>query len=176
MYPRRIVYSVVPVKYINGHRELHREDGPVVEYAGEDRYWCVDGLLHRENGPAVERANGDRYWYVNGILHREDGPAVERANGDRVWYVNDKLHREDGPAVERANGKREWHINGSRVCNPLRFGIGIEFIDDTYECPICYECTDQPLIKVKCNHVFHKRCVSTWFTRSRSCPLCRTRL
>ena len=37
--------------------------------------------LHREDGPAIEYANGNKHWYLNGKLHREDGPAIENANG-----------------------------------------------------------------------------------------------
>ena len=32
--------------------------------------------LHRVDGPAVEYPNGDKEWWVNGKRHREDGPAV----------------------------------------------------------------------------------------------------
>jgi len=52
------------------------------------REWYLNGNLHREDGPAVEYADGDRWWYLNGNLHREDGPAVEYADGDRYWYLN----------------------------------------------------------------------------------------
>jgi len=44
--------------------------------------------LHREDGPAIEYDNGTKYWYRNGRLHREDGPAVEYVNGCGEWWVN----------------------------------------------------------------------------------------
>jgi hypothetical protein len=50
--------------------------------------WYLNGELHRDDGPAVEFANGTKCWYLNGKLHREDGPAVEYANGDKRWYLN----------------------------------------------------------------------------------------
>ena len=77
--------------------------------------WCLDGQLHREDGPAVEYADGAKAWYLNGQLHRTDGPAVEHADGGKTWYKNDQLHREDGPAIERANGAKWWYINGVKV-------------------------------------------------------------
>ena len=82
---------------------------------GGDRFWYLNGNLHREDGPAVEWASGDRFWRLNGKLHREDGPAIEWADGDRSWYLNGKLHREDGPAVEQSNGARSWFLNGKQV-------------------------------------------------------------
>ena len=48
----------------------------------------VNGQLHREDGPAVEYTNGDKMWYFNDRLHREDGPAVEYANGKKSWWIN----------------------------------------------------------------------------------------
>jgi hypothetical protein len=55
-----------------------------------DKYWYLNDNLHREDGPAVEFADGDKFWYLNGEYHREDGPAVELANGSKFWYLNGK--------------------------------------------------------------------------------------
>jgi hypothetical protein len=74
--------------------------------------WFLNDELHREDGPAVEWTNGDKYWFLNGKRHREDGPAVEWGNGGKSWYLNDKLHREDGPAVEYYDGTKFWYLNG----------------------------------------------------------------
>lgn len=71
--------------------------------------------LHREDGPAVEYSNGNKAWFINSNLHREDGPAIEYANGDKSWYSNGKLHREDGPAVDSFNGRKVWLLNDKYV-------------------------------------------------------------
>jgi len=47
--------------------------------------------LHRENGPAIEWANGDKSYYINGELHRENGAALEWADGDKAYYINDQF-------------------------------------------------------------------------------------
>ena len=53
-------------------------------------------------------------------------------------------------------------------------------IDDTLDdvkgdCCICYnEYTDQTKAsKLKCNHIYHKECISKWALTSNTCPLCR---
>jgi len=76
--------------YKHGTDELHRTDGPAVEYADEYRAWFQNGKLHRLDGPAAEWASGDSFWYQNGQLHRLDGPAIERANGNKWWYIEGK--------------------------------------------------------------------------------------
>ena len=48
--------------------------------------------LHRIDGPAVEYADGDREWYVDGKRHRTDGPAVEWVDGYKSWWVDDELY------------------------------------------------------------------------------------
>ena len=53
---------------------------------GSRRYYNADGQLHRMEGPAVEWEGGRR-WYQNGQLHRTDGPAVERSDGSVEWYI-----------------------------------------------------------------------------------------
>ena len=52
------------------------------------KYWYQNGQLHREDGPAIEYADGNRYWFQNGQLHREDGPAVEWANGSNQYWIH----------------------------------------------------------------------------------------
>jgi hypothetical protein len=76
--------------------------------------WYKEGTnqLHRTDGPAVEYSNGTREWWVDGKLHRTDGPAIERSDGYKAWYLNGKRHRLDGPAVEWPNGHKEWWGNG----------------------------------------------------------------
>ena len=54
---------------------------------GEKR-WTLNGNLHREDGPAIEYPNGEKRWFLNGKLHREDGPAIEFANGEKRWFLN----------------------------------------------------------------------------------------
>jgi len=80
------------------------------------KYWHnQQGQLHREDGPAVEYANGNKYWYQHGKKHREDGPAVEDANGNKCWYQHGQSHREDGLAYESYSGYKEWWINNTRL-------------------------------------------------------------
>jgi hypothetical protein len=73
------------------------------------------GELHRLDGPAIEYASGTKYWYQNDQLHRIDGPAVEYADGTKYWLQNDQLHRIDGPAVEWASGDKLWYIHGENL-------------------------------------------------------------
>jgi hypothetical protein len=52
--------------------------------------WWLNGQLHRQDGPAIEYPDGTREWCLNGQLHRQDGPAIERADGTREWWLNGK--------------------------------------------------------------------------------------
>jgi hypothetical protein len=47
--------------------------------------------LHRTDGPAVEYKDGEKCWYINGRQHRINGPAVEIPDGDKGWHVNNKF-------------------------------------------------------------------------------------
>lgn len=46
-------------------------------------------------------------------------------------------------------------------------------------CPICLEQllddgeTSQKSVKIACGHVFHTPCISEWFRKNMSCPICR---
>jgi hypothetical protein len=73
------------------------------------------GQLHRLDGPAIEWSNGTKEWWFDDQLHQTDGPAVEWANGYKAWFVNDQLHRTDGPAIEYANGTKKWWFRHKKV-------------------------------------------------------------
>ena len=34
------------------------------------KQWWLDGELHRTDGPAIEWADGSKTWWLNGKLHR----------------------------------------------------------------------------------------------------------
>jgi len=52
------------------------------------RKWYLDGQLHRTDGPAIEWEDGYRAWYQNGQRHRTDGPAREYPDSTCEWWVN----------------------------------------------------------------------------------------
>ena len=38
-----------------------------------DKFWKLpSGDLHREDGPAIEYNDGSKYWYLKGILYSEE--------------------------------------------------------------------------------------------------------
>ena len=103
--------------FLNG--ELHRDDGPAVEYIDGSKRWYQRNLLHRDGGPAIEAISGSKRWYQNDILHRDDGPALTGppdASGayHKEWYTNGECHRADGPAVEYIDGSKRWYLYGKR--------------------------------------------------------------
>ena len=75
-------------RYYNSAGELHREDGPAIEWPNGSKEWCQNGLRHRTDGPAVEWADGSKFWHQNGRLHREDGPAIIWHYGARYWFLH----------------------------------------------------------------------------------------
>jgi hypothetical protein len=52
--------------WYNEDNELHRLDGPAVEYAGH-RQWWVNNRWHRLDGPAIEGSPGMTEWYIKGV-------------------------------------------------------------------------------------------------------------
>ena len=53
------------------------------------------GQLHRTDGPAVEYTNGSKEWYINGKLHREHGPAIILGNGAKWWFLDNIEYTEE---------------------------------------------------------------------------------
>jgi hypothetical protein len=100
--------------WYNDNGQLHRDDGPAVEYANGSRLWYINGKVHRKDGPAQENSEVNR-WYINGKLHREDGPAIIFFNGNKFWCINGEKHRLDGPAIKMSDNTEYWYINGEQI-------------------------------------------------------------
>jgi len=47
-----------------------------------------------------------------------------------------------------------------------------------YECIICFEGFEegQNVSHVKCGHMYHTKCLYTWFLTKKTCPLCDEKL
>lgn len=88
----------------------------------ENKRWTNrSGELHRTDGPALEFSNGTKEWYQNGKLHRTDGPAIEYINGTKYWYQNGKRHRIGGPAIQWNNGNKSWYIKDFSFSNKEKY-------------------------------------------------------
>ena len=67
------------------------KNGLLIDEQGTRR-WYQNGELHRTDGPAIEWPNGNHWWYQNGKKHRTDGPAIEYSNGDHWWFLEAVEH------------------------------------------------------------------------------------
>ncbi len=65
------VYSDGTIKWFNQNDQLHRLDGPAVEYSDGDKHWFQNDQLHRLDGPSVEYPNGSKYWHIEGKYYTE---------------------------------------------------------------------------------------------------------
>ena len=50
------------------------------------RYYNTRGQLHRDEGPAIEWIDGGKEWFQNGQMHRIGGPTVEWGSL-RQWFL-----------------------------------------------------------------------------------------
>ena len=72
---QRIIKDQYRTLFFNDKNELHRENGPAVEYIDD---------------PEDCRIEESKQWYINGKRHRADGPAVEDVDGYKEWWINGK--------------------------------------------------------------------------------------
>jgi hypothetical protein len=79
------------------------------------------GQLHRVDGPAIEWTDGTKSWWLNGKQHRIDGPAFDSLTR-KCWWVNGERHRVDGPAVVSKIHNviyKEWWLCGTPLTEDL---------------------------------------------------------
>jgi hypothetical protein len=72
------------------------DNEPILEIDGRGcKRWWLNDDLHRVDGPAVEYADGHKSWWINNKYHRADGPAVVYADGHKSWWLNGENYKFD---------------------------------------------------------------------------------
>ena len=67
-----------------------------INMSGSSYYYNDIGQLHRIDGPAIEYGNDSKFWYQNNQLHRLDGPACEYSDGRKnSFFINGKHYSEE---------------------------------------------------------------------------------
>ncbi|XP_078362785.1 E3 ubiquitin-protein ligase RNFT1-like [Oculina patagonica] len=51
-----------------------------------------------------------------------------------------------------------------------------EIVEAGNSCPICQEELKDPIMLRSCKHIFCEDCISLWFDRERTCPMCRAKV
>lgn len=132
--PRKRDYGVECIIWENARNKSHRLDGPALYVSDFDlRIFRQHGELHREDGPALEYRGmgagfttaegrrwrpGDEVWALHGKYHRKDGPAcLIHTDEGRVeeWWEEGNRHRIDGPAVRYEDGREEYWVAGKNL-------------------------------------------------------------
>ena len=60
-------------------------------------YYNDEDQMHRTDGPAVEWEDGSKVWVINNMYHRLDGPAEIYVDGDMIrkfYSINNKRYSE----------------------------------------------------------------------------------
>jgi len=87
---------------------MDNESTLTIDSYGNKIWKNKEGELHRLDGPAIEFFDGGKEWYQNGELHKLDGPAIIYPDGYMSWYIKNKCHREDGPAIIYHDNSKSW--------------------------------------------------------------------
>jgi hypothetical protein len=82
----------------------------IVEDFDGNKFWFLNGEVHRLDGPAIEYADGTKSWYLKGAWHRLDGPASEYADGSKFWFLNGEIMSEEAHFKRTASSKQTDHV------------------------------------------------------------------
>ena len=75
---------------VDSWNEIPKNYTGIVENINGDKFWYLNSNLHRVDGPAIEFTNGSKYWYLNGKIHRIDGPAIEFIDSYKEYWINNE--------------------------------------------------------------------------------------
>jgi hypothetical protein len=73
-------------KVIHFHKGNNNNDITIRKF-DKTKDKLIESELHRLDGPAIEWTNGTKHWYEDGYRQRLDGPAVEHADGHKEWWI-----------------------------------------------------------------------------------------
>ena len=127
------------------------------------------GIYYWENGN--KRYDGqfeNRLPHRNGIIYYFNGnKQFEGQIEKNIVQGNGRYYSEDGNIIYEGHFEKGLSVTLERK-NKNNF-------NDNKTCSVCYDdfTSNNLLYVVRCNHAFHKGCINSWFTSSKTCPLCR---
>tara|TARA_Y100000385_G_C12908347_1_gene557285 strand:+ start:87 stop:635 length:549 start_codon:yes stop_codon:yes gene_type:complete len=70
-------------------------------------------------------------------------------------------------------GSNNNSLDLSIIASLNTFKVGTDILSEN--CVICKDKykEEEFIIKLNCNHIFHKKCLVKWFEKDNTCPLCR---
>ena len=74
-------------------------------------------------------------------------------------------------AVVKDRHNHDVLYNGNSVIN--FYNLDNDEKDNFDFCTICLDDEKEDLIKLNCNHIYHRECITKWISTNDSCPICR---
>jgi len=105
---------------------------------------------------------------LNSIFSTKIQDIKKCINCENLWdFESDIRYIED-------NKKYNYSICDNCKFQKYIFDKTLNIID---KCTICLEnIYEIDLLKIKCNHNFHKKCLDIWLEQNNNCPLCRLKI
>lgn len=106
-----------------------------------------------------------------------DPVAVRALLGDIIQFTDEEqaligqmTNLYEGSVQQQFEGLQREKIDSFEI---LQYNNGEGYSKDV--CSICIEEWQEgaQIMRLPCNHIFHPTCISTWFHRSTTCPLCK---
>ena len=101
----------------------------------------------------------------------------------KKWYLRRQLQRppvflprqNESPRLPELTRQLEPPPWRSIKIQPVEFWTVIP-ITEPADCTICLQSLEPQAVKLRCAHVFHKKCIQEWFLGNKTCPLCRANI
>lgn len=76
-----------------------------------------------------------------------------------------------------SRGLQQESINKIRKVKYLASSLG-KIIDSQEKCSICFEdfIKGEEVKWLKCNHLYHEKCINYWLEKEKKCPFCKAEL
>jgi hypothetical protein len=84
-------------------------------------------------------------------------------------HIDGMSEHDDDTSAPINSTIRDEHVD------PIKKSFENIINSENNECSICLSNNNQEWLRIKCNHEFCKKCITTWFKTNPTCPLCRNK-
>ena len=100
-------------------------------------------------------------------------PQLEHIDMDNLWMQHNAASR--ALKIFQNTKWNDWLNNRNRKYKVISSRDIVIKNEDNNSCSVCLDkySNDRLVCQLTCGHVFHIDCISQWFQRSFTCPLCR---
>lgn len=84
------------------------------------------------------------------------------------------MSKEQGVMILGEEMPKDMFEDLAKMISPTLKGFKFGCAPQDFQCPVCFQGNNSPVVITECDHIYHLDCIENWLKIRTDCPICRT--